>query len=219
MSARTWLTDLLFPPKCAFCGALLPLGEHGSCKECEKKLPYFDGTVSGAWFETCVAPLRYEGEVRKAVQRFKFEDAPFLAASFAPYLADACRYHGLHADCVSFVPVSAKRRRLRGYDQAQLLARQTARLLGLPCEKLLRKTMDNPAQSGLSAEARKANVLGVYEILPGAKIAGRRILLIDDVVTTTSTLAECSRVLLTAGAEKVLCGAFARAGQTNEKAV
>ena len=211
------LLDLLFPPKCAFCGTLLKDSEQGVCAACEKVLPYFDGTVTGNYFDVCVAPLRYEGKVREAVHRFKFEDHPASADAFAAFVADAVRYHGLEADVATFVPISCRRKRTRGYDQAQLLAEAAAKRLGLPCERLLRKITDNPAQSGLDAEARRANVLGAYEIQPGAQIAGKRILLLDDVVTTTATLAECSRVLLTAGAEQVCCAAFARAGGTTKE--
>ena len=111
---------------------------------------------------------------------------------------------------VTWVPVSRHRLRKRGYDQAELLARAACRVWSVKPERLLRKVQDNPAQSGLTeAAARRANVLGVYRAPDAA--AGLRVLLADDVVTTGSTLSECARTLLTAGAAEVVCVTLAQA--------
>ena len=100
------------------------------------------------------------------------------------------------------VPVSAKRRRSRGYDQTELLAHAVARELELPCTQTLQKIRHNPAQSSQrDAAARRANVLGAYRAVSPERFAGRSVLLIDDILTTGATLSECSRVLLTAGAK------------------
>ena len=118
-------------------------------------------------------------------------------------------------DTVTWVPVSKKRLRQRGYDQARLLAESACRRWDTKPVALLRKVADNPAQSGLTeAAARRANVLGVYEALPEA--AGKRVLLIDDICTTGATLTECVRVLKDGGAESVACAAVAL---TREKKV
>ena len=78
--------------------------------------------------------------------------------------------------------------------------------------QLLEKCVDTPAQSGLSEPAaRRANVLGVFDVVPGAEVAGKRVLLVDDICTTGATLAECARVLYDAGAAKVVCVAAAHA--------
>ncbi|WP_292919823.1 phosphoribosyltransferase family protein, partial [Oscillibacter sp. CAG:155] len=103
--------------------------------------------------------------------------------------------------------------RSRGYAQARLLAESACRLWGVRPEQLLRKTADNPAQSGLTeAAARRANVLGVYETPVPEKVQGRRVLLVDDICTTGATLAECARTLRDAGAADVMsvCVALAR---------
>ena len=106
--------------------------------------------------------------------------------------------------------MSRKRLRKRGYDQARLLAEAACRLWDTMPVRLLEKTVDNPAQSGLTeAAARRANVLGVYAPCPGAEIQGKRILLIDDICTTGATLTECVRVLKDAGAAEVVCAAVA----------
>jgi predicted amidophosphoribosyltransferase len=110
------------------------------------------------------------------------------------------------------VPLSLLRLRKRGYSQSRLLAQAVAKELGLPLERLLRKRTHRPAQSGLrDAAARRANVSGAFAPCRGAEIEGKTVLLIDDVITSGATLSECSRVLLTAGAERVLCATLCKA--------
>ena len=122
----------------------------------------------------------------------------------------AAEQFGGEFDTVTWVPVSRKRLKRRGYDQARLLAEEAARVLEVPALPLLSKTRDTPPQSGLEeAGQRRANVLGVYRAPDAA--AGLRVLLADDVVTTGSTLSECARTLLTAGAAEVVCVTLAQA--------
>ena len=109
---------------------------------------------------------------------------------------------------MTWVPVSRRRLRERGYDQAELLAQAAGRVWGVRPERLLEKVQDNPAQSGLeSPEARRENVRNVYLALPDA--AGKRVLLIDDICTTGATLIECAQVLTQAGAAGVVCATAA----------
>ena len=115
-------------------------------------------------------------------------------------------------DAVTWVPVSKKRLKKRGFDQAELLARTAGRALDLPAAALLRKCRHTQPQSGLEEEsARRANALGAYELLPGGKLEGKRVLLVDDVVTSGATLSECGRVLLQGGAAAVYCLTLAQA--------
>ena len=108
------------------------------------------------------------------------------------------------------MPVSAKRLRQRGYDQARLLAESACRLWDTKPLPLLRKPVHNPAPAGLKEPApRRANVQGVYTAPDPASVRDRRILLIDDICTTGATLAECVRVLREAGAADVVCAAVA----------
>ncbi|QNL44443.1 ComF family protein [Oscillibacter hominis] len=201
--------DLLFPPKCPFCQKVQ--NAPGICPACRQSLPWAEPLVKeGAGFGRCAAPLRYEGSVREAILRFKFNGKISGAELFGDFLASAAAeaFAG-EFDCVTWVPVSRRRLRKRGFDQAQMLAEAASAHWEEKPLRLLRKVQDNPAQSGQSsASARRANVLGVYEPLPEAR--GRRILLIDDVITTGSTLAECVKVLRLAGAEQVVCAAVAQ---------
>ena len=117
-------------------------------------------------------------------------------------------------DLVTWVPVSKKRKRERGYDQAELLAKEVCRLWGAEPVRTLEKMQDNPAQSGLtSAEERRANVLGVYEAVNREQLTGKRVLLVDDILTTGSTASEAARVLRFAGALDVMVLTLAAAEQ------
>ena len=110
------------------------------------------------------------------------------------------------------MPLSRARRWKRGYDQAELLARELARRCGIPCERLLRKRRNNPAQSGMrSDEARRRNVKGKYRAVSPEAIRGKRIMLVDDIVTTGATLSECAGVLKAAGAKAVCAVTVAQA--------
>lgn len=220
MSVVSRVLDLLFPPKCVFCRKLLSSHEQGWCRDCEKKIPYYDDKISGDYFTFCVAPLVYRDDVREAIHRFKFSGLDCYAETFAPLVAESLAYHGVQADVLTWAPVSRARRRERGYDQAEALCRSLSKLLLIPSRPFLTKTVDNKAQSSLDALQRKANVLGVYGTKNEDEFAGKRVLLVDDVITTGSTLSECSRVLLTAGALQVTCAAIAcSVGEKEEKQV
>ena len=218
MGLLSRILDLLYPPKCVFCRKLLAKHEHGWCGACEKKIPYYDDKRTGDYFAFCVAPLEYRDDVREAIHRFKFSGLDCYAETFAPLVAESLAYHGVQADVLTWAPVSRARKRERGYDQAEALCRSLFQLLGIPAVALLVKTVDNKAQSSLDSLQRKANVLGVYGAQNAEALIGKRVLLVDDVITTGATLSECSRVLLTAGAKEVFCAAIAcTTGEKEEK--
>lgn len=207
------LLDLLFPPKCPFCQKVQDAPEI--CPDCGKSLPWTDEAhglreLPGGF--PCAAPLWYEGPVRECIRRFKFHGGVTAAGPMGELIAQTAaeRLSGAF-DTVTWVPVSARRLRKRGYDQSLLLAEAACGLWGVKPERLLRKVRDNPAQSSLErAEDRWKNTRDVYEAV-GAP-AGKRILLLDDVCSTGSTLVSAAKALLEAGAAEVVCaaGAFPR---------
>ena len=210
MSLREKLLDLFFPPRCAFCHTV---GVHGVCQNCEKTLPRTpEPLCKDTSFGVCAAPLLYEGVVRESLLRFKFHGVQGAAEGYGALLAQCVAEElGGEFDLVTWVPVSRERERERGYDQAFLLARETAKHWDTKPVRLLRKTRDNAAQSGLSSAAeRQGNVLGVYKAENTEMLKNARVLLIDDILTTGSTLGECVRVLKEAGAKSVVCAALAR---------
>ena len=123
-------------------------------------------------------------------------------------------------DFLTWVPISTMRKLSRGYDQVALLAEAVGQELGITPVPLLRKIRHNPPQSGIVGEAqRRANVLGAYEAPNDDLLAGKRIVILDDIITTGATVSECARVLLTVGAKEVHCGAMAVARHQSNKKV
>lgn len=210
--------DLLFPPKCPFCHRLLKDGEKHWCARCQRELPWAAGPAGQRNLEFlsgCVSPLFYRDRVRDGVHRYKFQNRPGYAGSFGLPMTQSVRdaWPDVAFDTVTWVPLSKRRLRKRGYDQARLLAEAVSEQLGLPCVSTLVKTRHTPAQSLQDGDSsRRANVLGAYEALPGADLSGKTLLLCDDAVTTGSTLSECARILRTAGAARVYAVTLARAG-------
>jgi len=214
MSFLASLLDLLFPPKCVFCGKVLSKGDEGLCTKCTESLPFTDnfGKQDGGHHDFCISPLHYSGAVRKSILRFKFKGASAYAETYGKLLAECINEcPDLKYDFISWVPLSSKRERSRGYDQAMLLALATALELHDVAVETLKKPHDVQAQSELvGKEQRSFNISGAYEAADPELISGKCILLIDDVVTTGATLDECAKVLRTAGAHKVICAALAR---------
>jgi len=213
--------DLLFPPKCPFCRTILEEGEVLLCPDCQRKLPWAEGKPAQRtmeFVELCTAPLWYRDTVRESHHRYKFSGVRAYARPYAALMAQ-CVNDRLQDrfDVVTWVPLSRKRLRKRGYDQSRLLAEHLARQLDMPCRPMLKKIRDTKAQSGLKGESeRRANVLGAYVPLGSAQMWEERVLLVDDVVTTGATMSECARILRGAGAERVVCVALALAGNHSE---
>ena len=218
MNPGAALLDLLFPRKCPFCQRLVE-GNALLCPDCQRTLPWLTEKAaerSPEFLKLCISPLRYKGPVAESIHRYKFSGRRNYAAAYGALMAQCVLDHpDVTFDLLSWAPLSRKRLRRRGYDQARLLAQAVGERLNVPVTPVLVKRRDIPAQSGLSEQAaRRANVLGAYELLPGAQVAGSSILLADDVITSGATLSECARVLLTAGAAQVCAVTLAQAGQS-----
>ena len=210
------LLDLLFPPKCVFCRKLLHKGEEGLCASCRSGLPW---TLAGEaeqcpeFVSLCVSPLWYQDDVRASFHRYKFQGSRGYAKTYGRLVAQCVHDHlAGRYDLITWVPLSDKRKKERGYDQAFLLSSAAALELDDVAVETLRKGRNTQAQSGLDDDAaRRANVLGAYTIVDPELVEGKRVLLIDDVITTGSTISECARVLRSAGAADVVCATLARA--------
>ena len=199
------LLNFFFPRKCPFCGR--PAGKALLCDQCAKSLPRCEKIRQGADFGRCAAPLYYEDAVRKAILDYKFHGKLGGLDCFGRMMAEtaADRYSG-EFDAVTWVPVSKRRLKKRGFDQARYLTASLCVDWHVAPLETLRKVADNPAQSGIDDPAeRRANVLGAYEAVSPERFAGKRLLLVDDICTTGATLAECARVLKAAGAADVMC--------------
>ena len=212
MSWKQWITEAIFPPKCVFCGAL---AEGCYCEKCRTTLPFTGehAPVTGENGLQSAAPLFYIDTVRDSILRYKFSDRFMYAEVYGALMADCAAEHFSGAfDMVSYIPISRRRKKERGYDQAELLAEAMAKHWDTESVVTLKKIVDTPRQSSLTdVYQRRANVLGVYEAVDPENFRERRILLVDDVYTTGSTMNEAARTLRLAGAKEVLGITLARA--------
>ena len=206
------ISRLLFPPKCLLCRRILEDDELDLCRDCRtdgpdctntrKKFPFIDSWAA-VWY--------YEDNARRSLLRYKFRGARSYAKGYGRLLAmKLIEAHPDGFDLLTWVPISDLRKFLRGYDQVELLAYAVGRELEMEPIPLLRKTRHNPPQSGIVGDAqRRANVLGIYRAENVDLLQGKRVVLLDDIITTGATAGECARVLLTAGAKEIHCGAMA----------
>jgi len=208
------LINLLFPPKCILCGRLLKKEEQDLCRECRVDSPEYPIRKEKIQFlDSFTAVWYYEGNVRRSLLRYKFYNYRSLANGYGRLLAIKLLQSNPDGfDCLTWVPVSRLRKLRRGYDQVELLAQAVGNELGMTPVPLLKKVRHNRPQSGLTdAAKRRANVLGAYREINREAISGKRILLLDDILTTGATAGECARVLLTNGAKEIHCAAVAAA--------
>ena len=212
MSALNRIAALLFPPKCVLCNRIVDRNELDLCRECRSDSPECTGKPSKLPFvDSWLAVWHYEGTVRRSLLRYKFHGKSHYALSYGRLLAMKLhKERDGDYDLITWVPISRWRKLHRGYDQVELLAQAVCTELGITPVQCLRKIRHNRAQSGIVGQAhRRANVLGVYDAVNKESFQGKRILLLDDIITTGATVGECARVLLTAGAEEVHCAAIA----------
>lgn len=208
--------NLLFPPKCILCAKVLERQETDLCHTCRADSPECAGKHKNfSFLDSWAAVWYYEKSIRESLLRFKFRRARHYAPVYGQLLA--MRLQQLYPDgfdILTWVPISAVRRFTRGYDQVELLAQAVGQELGMTPVSTLKKVRNNRPQSGIVGQAkRRANVLGAYQAVCPQAVQGKRILLLDDIVTTGATAGECARVLLTAGAKEVHCGFVAAARQ------
>ena len=220
MSIGKWLLRLIYPPKCVLCGKLLEKEETDLCRSCRLDSPVYEGSrIKLPFVENWTAVWRYESHVRGSILRYKFYGKGFYAESYGRLLAMKIQQEfSEELDCLTWVPVSPWRRFKRGYDQVELLAAAVGAELGIKPVRLLKKIRNNRVQSSIVGDAqRRANVLGAYRAENTQLLKDKRVLLLDDVITTGATLGECARVLLTAGAKEIYCAAVATARHNDKK--
>jgi len=177
-----------------------PLDESGRCSLCRLGLQGFDAVYSYG---------SYEGTLRELVHLFKYGGVRPLAGTFGKFLAQALpRDAGF--DVIVPMPLHWFKQWQSGFNQADLLARVIGKKWGVPVRSVVRRKKATLPQAGLTNAKRRANVQGAFKIPRGRSLAGMRVLLVDDVVTTGATASACARVLKRAGAAHVALLALAR---------
>ncbi len=227
--------NILLPPACAFClDTLAPPDPDFLCNACRDlirplqkpccprcALPYPAETGTGHFCQSCLqektikfnsvtAAGPYEGLLRDAIHRFKYRNDINLDRPLGCLLAREIVKTAQPADLVIPVPLHKTKLRQRGYNQSALLARQIAKQLQWPyASDLLIRTRPDPPQKELAARDRTKNVKNAFTLQ--RQLAGERILLVDDVMTTGATARECSRTLISSGATAVDVAVLGRA--------
>ena len=207
---------LLYPRRavCMGCGSWTGCREDWICPDCREQLAQSwvgaEPPVKG--FDGAAFAYVYHGPSAGIVQRLKYTGVKELAGFMGQDMARAYRFlEPTGADAVTWVPMHRKRLRQRGFNHAELLARDVAARLGLPCEELLERVRPTKQQARRSDDERRRNLKGAFAVK--GNVAGRRVILVDDVCTTGSTARECARALKTAGAEAVYLLCYARAAR------
>jgi ComF family protein len=231
--ARIWLDcllDTLLPWSCVVCGLGCEAGgicpvcckhlpwNHHACRQCALPLPAGPDTLCGACllrspvFDTAVAPLLFHFPVNRLIHRFKFRRDLATGLTLAGLLADHLVARGTVApDLLLAVPMHRLRLAARGLNPAFEVARCCARELQLPClVHALQRHRHTPTQTGMDAASRRRNLRGAFR-WRGPDLKGKDVALVDDVMTTGTTLSECARVLKRAGAARVSAWVLARA--------
>ncbi len=211
--AGRFAVDLLFPPRCIFCENIVPPGRQ-ICQECAKKVNHNAGGLTSVQADgrkiPCAFLYPYKGIVRDSILQFKFHGKKTNACWYAEQLAKKIKmaFPDARFDIVTSVPLFKNRMRERGYNQSELIAMPLANFLHIPYAECLRRVEENRIQHFLGKKARAGNVRGAY--LPfGLMASGKCVLLIDDIITTGATLAECSSMLFLGGAKSVCCAVVA----------
>lgn len=190
--------------RCPLC-RVRPNQRAGCCKPCEATLFELGSDGHVLW----LGP--YRGTLEQAVRALKYHRASRLAELLGCKLGAEVKAKAWPIDMVSFVPLHPLRKLKRGYNQARLLSRWAARELGCANRGLLSRRRITRQQAKLGKKARLSNVANAFTARPGGKLAGRRILLVDDVLTSGATTMVCREALLTAGAAQVYIACVAKA--------
>ena len=216
--------DLLFPLRCAVCsheGQLL-------CRDCEPTLPRLEKPYcsicaepgSALVCERCAtttlaidgtrAPYLFDGAVRDMVHNLKYRNLRASSSDLGRLVSGYLEANPVPADVLVPVPLRKRAERARGYNQSQLLAREVSKRTGIPMEtNLLHRTRNTPPQVSMdSYEERRENISGAFECR--RDVGGRSVVVVDDVVTTGSTVSACASALKAAGAASVWALAIAR---------
>lgn len=204
--------NFIFPPVCGICGKI---SEGYLCNKCKTELIssniYFNQldlyyNENQTFIDKHFYLFSYEEIIREKILQYKFEDQAYLKNTFYEFFMNNEKLYGFlkKYDIIMPIPISNLRKRARGYNQSELIAREISKIGMIYFEnKILIKQKNNMPQSSLNRKQRIENVKNVYKVQNEQKIKDKNILLFDDIYTTGATVKECAKILKQAGSGKV----------------
>ncbi len=200
------IIDTFFPVRCPYCNKVIDREDY-ACVDCKKLFPKSSNSKYAFGNYICSAPFYYEGIFSKAVKTFKFGNCGGYAKQLSFMVVQSV--HEIHKeinfDIITCVPMHKDDLKKRGYNQAELLARECAKIMNIPYVDTLEKHKKNKIQHSIKAYERAKNVKGVYKLTQKDIVKGKNILIIDDIITTGHTLGECARILTKGKCKSVKC--------------
>ena len=211
-SAGSLIMDLLYPDisACIYCGSENADAVSKLCADCaaEEEVQKL-GRIEVKGYD-CYAYMSFCELSRNAVHRLKYGEETWLAQKMGDKMFKLLNEKRAKFDTLTYVPLHKSRQRSRGYNQSEHLAERIAELYGIECEALLDRIRNTKSQTTQSAAGRIANVAGAFKLREGVDVRGRRIAIVDDIITTGATILECASVLEAAGAAEMILVCFAK---------
>ncbi|MBR2714785.1 MAG: ComF family protein [Ruminococcus sp.] len=201
-----FIKETFYPSRCPYCGTILNKKDY-ACDKCKKLIPKrgVSHGVTGGY--RCTSALPYDGIFKKTLINFKFNSKPQYAdqLAFLMYNQIKVAYPDMIFDYITFVPMHKKDEFERGYNQSELLAKCLSEHMKTPCVNTLEKIRHTEHQHDVEPKKRKTNLKGAFKVCDKDKVKDKHILLVDDVVTTRSTLGECAKTLSKAKPAQICC--------------
>lgn len=202
------ISDIFFPNRCPFCNSFIKW-DSLCCDKCREELPYIDGNYHNncskdSPYNKLFCCFYYKDSVKKSLLALKESKASNTCSFFATILSQKIKYNNYTYDYIMPVPMSKKKKRFRGYNQSEVLARELSYLLGIPfLDNVLTKNDSVKEQHSLTKNERQEFAEKSFTINNKLNIKNKKILLCDDIYTTGSTVKQCTSLLLSAGVSNV----------------
>lgn len=203
------IINLIYPPTCGICGKI---NSNWLCNKCKMKLQKEFKYQTDRADEECNKNFiehhyffKYENFIRSQILALKFQEKPYIYKTISSFLKKTQKsFKNLEKyDIILIVPVSNQRKKERGYNQSELIAKEISKIIKAPIVRgVLYKTKNTVPQSSLNKKQRENNVKGVYKVINTIKLKNKKMLLIDDIYTTGNTVNECANILIQKGIKR-----------------
>lgn len=207
---KRFIISLFYPNRCPICDKIITDSEY-FCSDCVDKIPLFETSFVPKYYDEFSTVTVYDNEARDLILQLKYHNNGYAIAAAARMIYEIISTKDCFAgiDYITCVPSGKDSMKSRGYNQSELIAREIADMSGKKYKNFFVKDREVGEQKKLSAAERKLNVVGAYSLINGVNVAGKNILVIDDVCTTGSTLVEIGKILRENGVDFLFSAVFA----------